>query len=45
MNLSKKNVLLISFILVSITYAFVYVNDSIQKEYFSNTVMSLLIFV
>ena len=45
MNLSKKNILLISFILISISYGFVYVNDSIIKEYFSNTVMSLLIFV
>jgi len=45
MNLSKKAILLISFILISITYGFVYVSDSIIKEYLSSTVITLLIFI
>jgi len=45
MNLSRKNIILISYILISIIYGFVYVNDLIMKEYFSTTIMSFLIFV
>jgi len=45
MNLSKKNILLISFILISIIYGFVYVNDSRMNEYTSNSLISLLIFI
>lgn len=45
MNLSKKNIFLISFIIISIIYSFVYVNDSMIKEFLSNSVMSLLIFI
>jgi len=43
MNLSKKNIILISFILISITYSFVYINDSLIEEYLSSTFMSIFI--